>query len=119
MNENPGFLKRLLTRYSLLVTTVGVSLVNGLDVSPVFDAVSFCLASFARNSPFFDADAFYYLTSLSISAMTLLLAGIPAALYERVRGLQRSSPASLVIWLLTTLLLTLPVILLALGSTEE
>jgi hypothetical protein len=119
VNQNRGFLERLLKRYLLLVATVSVSLVNGLDVSPVFDAVSFYLASFARNSPFFHADAFYYLTSLSISAMTMLLAGIPAALYERVRGLQQSSPASLAIWLLATLLLTLPVILLVLGSTEE
>jgi hypothetical protein len=119
VDQNPGFMERLLKRYLLLAATVGVSLINGLDLSPIFDAVSFYLASFARNSPFYNADAFYHLTSLSISAMTLLLAGIPAALYERARGLQQSSAASLAIWLLTTLLLTLPVILLALGSNEE
>lgn len=119
MDQNPGFLERLLKRYLLLVATAGLALVNGLVLSPVFDVVSFYLASFARNSPFFHADAFEYLTSLSISAMTLLLAGIPAALYERVRGLQQSSPASLLIWLLTTLLLTLPVIRQALALGEE
>ena len=119
MDQNRGYLERLVKRDLLLAATVGVSLVNGLDVSPVFDAVSFYLFSFARDSPLFHADAFYYLTSMSISVMTLLLAGIPAAIYERVRRLQQSTPVSLAVWLLTTLLLSLPVILLALGSVED
>lgn len=40
--------------------------------------------------------------------MTLLLGAIPAALYERLRGLQESTPVSLGIWLVATGLLTLP-----------
>jgi hypothetical protein len=102
-----------------LAATVGVAIVNGLDFSPAFDTVSFWLYSFARESPLFDADVFFYLTSLAISLMTLLLAGIPAALYERVRGLQQSTPGSLAIWLLATLLLTLPAILRALALGED
>jgi hypothetical protein len=102
-----------------LAATVGVAIVNGLDFSPAFDTVSFWLYSFARESRFFDADVFFYLTSLAISLMTLLLAGIPAALYERVRGLQQSTPGSLAIWLLATLLLTLPAILRALALGED
>ena len=51
--------------------------------------------------------------------MTLLVAGIPAALYERVRRLQQSTPGSLTIWLLATLLLTLPAILRALALSED
>jgi hypothetical protein len=98
---------------------MGLALVSGLDLSPVFDTVSFYLASFGRNSPLFHPELFYYLTSLAISAMTLLLAGIPAALYERLRGLQTSSPASLAIWLAGTLLLALPVILRALTPVED
>ena len=125
MDQNTGFLERLLKRYSLLAATVSVALVNGLVLSPVFDAVSFYLASFARNSPFLRTDLSTYLASLpisasfSISVLTLLLAGIPAALYERMRGLQQSTPASLAIWLLATLLLTLPVIRLALAPGED
>jgi hypothetical protein len=118
VDQNPGLLEGLL-KYLLVAAIVGVALVNGLDLSPVFDSVSFYLASFARNSPFFHADAFYYLTSLAISAMTLLLAGVPAALYERMRGLRQSTPVSLTIWLLAALLLTLPVIRLALAAGEE
>jgi hypothetical protein len=102
-----------------LAATVAVAVVNGLDFSPVFDAVSYWLYTFARGSVLYDGELFYYVTSGAITLMTLLLAGIPAALYERVRGLQQSTPGSLVVWLLATVLLTLPAILRALALSEE
>lgn len=114
-----GFLQRLGKRDLALLATIALALVNGLDVSPAFDSVSFWLYAFARGSPLFDGDIFYYLTSVVISAMTLLVAGIPAALYERARGLRQSTPGSLTIWLLATLLLTLPTILRALAMSED
>jgi hypothetical protein len=102
-----------------LLATMALALVNGLDVSPAFDSVSFWLYTFARGSPLFDGEVFYYVTSLAISAMTLLVAGVPAALYERARGLTQSTPASLTIWLLATLLLTLPTLLRALAMSQD
>ena len=108
---SPGFLRKLRQRHLPLIGTVALAGINGLDFSPAFDSVSFWLYGFARESPLFDGEVFLYLTSAAISAMTLLVAGIPAALSERVRGLQQSTPASLIIWLLATLLLTLPTIL--------
>jgi len=114
-----GFLQRLGKRDLPLLATVALAAVNGLDVSPAFDAVSFWLYTFARGSPLFDGEVFFYLTSVAISAMTLLLAGIPAALYERVRGLAQSTPGSLAIWLLATLFLSLPTILRALALGED
>ena len=119
MDQHRGYLQRLLKRDLLLAATVGIAIVNGLDFSPLFDAVSYYLYSFARESPLFDGDLFYFVTSVAITLMTLLLAGIPAALYERVRGLQHSSPVSLAIWLLATVLLTLPTILRALALSED
>lgn len=119
MDRSRGYPKRLLTRDVPLAATIGVAIVNGLDFSPVFDSVSYYLSSFARNSPLFDGEVFFYLTSVAISLMTLLVAGIPAALYERVRGLQQSTPGSLAIWLLATLLLTLPAILRVLALSED
>jgi hypothetical protein len=114
-----GFLHRLGKRDLALLATIALALVNGLDVSPAFDSVSYWLYTFARGSPLFDGEVFYYLTSAAISAMTLLVAGIPAALYERARGLTQSTPGSLTIWLLATLLLTLPTILRALAISED
>lgn len=50
-------------------------------------------------------------SSLMVSTATIILAGIPAALYERFVGAKDdSNPASLWIWLAGTALLTLPAI---------
>lgn len=50
-------------------------------------------------------------SSLMVSTATIILAGIPAAIYERVVGAKEdSSVASLWIWLAGTALLTLPAI---------
>jgi hypothetical protein len=48
-------------------------------------------------------------SSLMVSTATIILGGIPAAIYERVTGAGDDSPvASLWIWLACTALLTLP-----------
>jgi hypothetical protein len=48
-------------------------------------------------------------SSLMVSTATIILAGIPAALYERYAGIKdESSPVSLWIWLAGTAILTLP-----------
>jgi len=50
-------------------------------------------------------------SSLMVSTATIILAGIPAALYERVVGAKDDSTlASLWIWLAGTAILTLPAI---------
>jgi hypothetical protein len=113
--HRPDF-KRLLTCRLPLAATIGLALVNGCDASPLFDAASFYLYSFAKDLPLFHADAFYYLTSLMVSLLTLLAAGIPAALYERWRGLSDSTPVSLAVWLLSALLLTVPTLLRLFGQ---
>ncbi|HEY7383442.1 MAG TPA: hypothetical protein VH743_07210 [Beijerinckiaceae bacterium] len=47
--------------------------------------------------------------SLMVSTATIILGGIPAAIYERIVGTKDNSPdASLWIWLASTALLTLP-----------
>jgi hypothetical protein len=49
--------------------------------------------------------------SLMVSTATIILGGIPAAIYERVAGAKEdSTEASLWIWLAGTALLTLPAI---------
>lgn len=50
-------------------------------------------------------------TSLMVSTATIIVAGIPAAIYERViRAKEDSTEASMWIWLAGTALLTLPAI---------
>lgn len=48
--------------------------------------------------------------SLMVSTATVILGGIPAAIYERVTGSPESNSVSLWIWLAGTAILTLPAI---------
>lgn len=99
--------------YLLGIATLG--LVNGMHVSPLFDAAFVLLrpllGSFYITSPVLQ----FYFASLLLAVGAVLLAGIPAAIYERARGLSRSTPTSLGIWLGATALLSLPTFLRMLG----
>lgn len=48
--------------------------------------------------------------SLMVSTATVILGGIPAAIYERITGANVSSDVSLWIWLAGTAILTIPAI---------
>lgn len=132
--EKRGFRRqgaRLIGHGAPLVGMAAIAVYNGslhalvfdsVSYSPVFDSVSYYVSTFARGS-YFDTfvsgvlaagpQLYVNLTSVFIAAMTLLIAGIPAALYERIRGLKASTPVSLGIWLIAAVLLTLPTIMKA------
>jgi len=59
----------------------------------------------------------FYFASLLVSFGTLLLAGVPAALYERLRRQRSSDRTSLLVWLGAAILLTLPGFQLFLRAT--
>ncbi len=90
----------------LLIATAGLALLNGMHFSPLFDPVLFFVHRLAPK--FLSPLVLFYFNSLLISLTTLLLAGVPTAIYERVRGLKESTTVSLCIWLSGVLLLTLP-----------
>ncbi len=99
----------LLLRYLALAGTVLLALFNGSLYSPLYDSVDQILYLFSRSSLHLGPLPLQpYRTSIFIAAMTLLIGGIPAALYERIRGQQESTGLSAAMWFLTTLLLTLP-----------
>ena len=88
---------------------------HGAILSPLYDFVSYFVSAFSRRTMFYHPQVLETFPSVVIALFTLLLGGIPAAIYERVRGLQQSSPASMLIWLVTTILITAPVLSRALG----
>lgn len=106
----------LLKRDVLLLATAGVSLLNGMHFSPYFDPVFILLKPFIAGTLLSTPLVLFYLTSIFISLMTLLIAGIPAALYERFRGLKDSDSSSLGIWLAGTLLLAAPSLMAMAGA---
>ena len=110
--------EELLKRDVLLVATAAASLVNGMHFSPYFDPVFVLLKPFLAGTLLSTPLVLLYLTSMFISVMTLVIAGIPAALYERLRGMRDSTPVSLGIWLAAAVLLSLPTILRAIEGDE-
>jgi hypothetical protein len=97
-------------RLALMAATVLLALFNGTKLSPFYDPVAYLLHLNLRGYPFMTARMLYEAATWPIALMTLMLAGIPAALYERLRGLQTSSIGSLCIWLIATIVLTMPTI---------
>lgn len=109
----------LVVRSLLLSATIACALVNGFSLSPVFDWADYMLGVVLRGYPYMTRSAINaYVTPVVLTLMTLAIAGVPAAVYERLLGLRSSSAVSLAIWLAGTVLLTLPAILRAITGDE-
>lgn len=85
-------------------------MVNGI-FNPLFFFV-FQISVYLMAEPLFGSTAaIAYFASMMLSTGTIILAGIPAALYERFVGAKEDSTVtSLWIWLAGTALLTLPAV---------
>ncbi|MGE0340231.1 MAG: hypothetical protein AB7O79_10170 [Xanthobacteraceae bacterium] len=85
-------------------------MINGI-FNPLFFFV-FQIAVYLMAEPLFGSTAaIAYFASMMLSTGTIILAGIPAALYERFVGAKEDSTiASLWIWLAGSALLTLPAV---------
>ncbi len=101
----------IMQRDVLLVAIAGTSLLNGMHFSPYLDPVSILLRPFLAGTPLGAPLVFLYLASMFTSVMTLLIGGIPAAIYEHIKGEKDSTATSLGIWLGALLLITLPSIM--------
>jgi hypothetical protein len=94
----------------LLVGIAGFSLLNGMHFSPYFDAAYVLLRPFTPTLIVSSPVLTFYFTSLFIAVFSVILAGIPAALFEKLTGRARSDATSLGIWLAGVLLIALPVL---------
>jgi hypothetical protein len=91
-----------MTPQSLFVLVMGISVLNGL-LHQLAGSVPFVLL--LRLAPIwwpeifgFYLEALVYAATLIIATATLLLGGIPAALYERARRLDQPTPAAMWLW---------------------
>jgi hypothetical protein len=100
--------ERLLKQDGYLIGIATFSLINGMHFSPWFEPLSILfrpiLYGFYVTSPVI----VFYLTSLLLSVGTVLVAGIPAAIFERATGRTESDATSMLIWLIGTGLLAFP-----------
>ena len=101
----------MLRKDGIFVGIAGMSLLNGMHFSAYFDPAFILLKPFAAGFFITSPILQFYFTSLFLSALTLAFGGIPAAIYERGKGLKESTPTSLWIWLGGILLLTIPTLL--------
>jgi exosortase/archaeosortase len=104
------------TQLLLLLVTVAVAVLNGLEWSPFYDSVAYLLYLATRGYPLVTPVRLANVTPAAIAILTLLIAGIPAALYERILRLQASTPVSMGIWLVMTIILSIPTIRNFFGS---
>jgi uncharacterized protein YqgC (DUF456 family) len=92
-----------------LVPIIGLAIVNGM-FSPALIVV---FAMRALWYPFFlpaSLPAVFLASSLILSTLTLMIAGVPSALYERFSGSEQTTQTSGLIWLVAVAFLTLPAI---------
>ena len=106
--EERTFLAR---RDAFIVAIAGLSLANGASFSPLFDPAYLLFRNFAPSFFISSQVLVFYFTSLFLATFTLMIAGVPAALYERIRGQKTSSITSMAIWLAAMIPLTLPAIM--------
>jgi len=110
----------LVARGALLIATSACALGNYLIPTPLSDAIGQILGIAMRGYPLITpARVQDYVTPFTIAVMTMLIAGIPAAIYERIRGLTTSTPVSLGIWLVAAVLLSLPTIMRAMSDDMD
>lgn len=92
----------------LLVAIAGFSLLAGMHFSPYYEPAQILfrpfLASFGLSSPLLSL----YFTSLMLSLGAVLLAGVPAALFERATGRAKSDASSMMVWLVGVVLIASP-----------
>jgi hypothetical protein len=74
--------------------------------------MTYVLTKVLMTVPLFGSEALiFYFSSLMLATATIIVAGIPAAIYERCVGAKDdSTEASLWIWLAGTAILTLPAV---------
>ncbi|WP_181702082.1 hypothetical protein [Chthonobacter albigriseus] len=103
-----------MSNQSFYAALLGFAIVNGI-FSPA-TAMTFLLHPiwYPPIAPFSLPIVFMF-ASLIVSTATIMIAGVPAAIYEHVSGRRVDNPVSAWIWLAGTAVLSLPAVTRALG----
>lgn len=84
-----------------------VSVVNGIFSPAITIALPLAVVWLPDFLPH-DASWAFYFSSLLVSSATLLISGVPAALYERLVDREGAGKVSMYIWLAAAVVLSLP-----------
>jgi hypothetical protein len=94
-----------------------LSLVNGMNSSPYFEQAAILLRPILFGFSITSPTIIFYITSLTLSVGSVMLAGVPVAIFERVTGRQTSDNTSMAIWLGVIFLIAIPSFLGLLSGT--
>ena len=111
MSDDLDQRQNLMQRDVLLMVIAGLSLVNGMHFSPYFDPAFLLLRPFAAGFFVTSPLVLLYLTSLFVSILTVAIGGVPAAVIERLRGHETSTPGTLKIWAAGVAVLAAPTLI--------
>ncbi|MFN4275063.1 MAG: hypothetical protein ACK4FJ_02095 [Ferrovibrio sp.] len=92
---------------TVFIAILGVTLLNGF-VSPIVPLVFIMSPIWLPEFVPPTRIVLLYGTSLIVSISTLMLAAVPAGIFERATGRQDSDMTSMLVWLGAAILLTLP-----------
>ena len=99
-----------MSRNSFIFAIVGFAIINGM-FSPLLPQA---LGAVLIMGPAFFATSIsilFFFASILLATLTIMVAGVPAALYERAPGASDSTQVSMWIWLACSGVLTLPAII--------
>ena len=95
---------------SLFIVVMGLAALNGmlhmLAQSTLFITILVLAPVWWPEVFGMDVQVLAYAVSLIISTVTLLVGGVPAALYERARGLKEPTATAMALWVAGVLLVT-------------
>jgi hypothetical protein len=94
-------------RQFLLLAVIGISMINGLFSPFLVIARPIALVLMPEVFPRTINWVFYF-SSILVASATLLFAGVPAALTERLLVRNRDSDIPMIVWLIGVVLLSLP-----------
>ena len=98
----------LLKQDGYILGIASLSLLNGMHFSPYFSFVAIPFGPILREYGITSPVITFYLASLIVAVGSVMVAGIPAAIFERLTGRQQSDSTSMSLWLGAIFLITLP-----------
>jgi hypothetical protein len=111
MNDLAGRTETM-RRDAYIVGIVGFGAANGMHFSPYFEPAFLVMRPFIQVTFFTSSPVvLFYLTSLMVATLSIMVAGVPAAVYERLRGMRETTSVSYMIWLGGMILITAPTVM--------
>lgn len=91
--------EQLLKQDGYLIGIASLGLVNGMHFSPYFETAFVLLRPLLTNFYITSPVLQFYFASLVLAVSAVLIAGVPAAIFERMTGRKESDGKSLLLWL--------------------